>query len=353
MGYWGEAGTPVTWSNPQQVPESQRQSGGWYYNPATNRVDRWWTGDQPQAQSSGGGGGGGGGGGITVQQPASPPRLTTDEIKTAVSGIADVGKQARDFVAQQVADIYKGYQDVVGKFKPIGEVATTIGQELGYPELRQVAQDLSSSLAKIPGVATQTLAGQNINANQLGRIIQARQNQFAPKVQEAVTQFQQAGEQLNQRLQYELQDRQDMLEPIKAKAAAINSSIAAQISTYTTQMQGQLDILAEKIKQEGTLTTAEWDTFRTLAAKELDYKTEMAKLNNATQVETIGGRKYLINSATGTKIADLGPSTAGASTRPSANSLWEQSVGITPSGGGGSTGDMFSEPFNQDFMWTG
>jgi len=57
MGYWGEAGTTVTWKNPTKVPEGQRQSGGWYYNPDSNRVDRWWSGDQPQQQSSGGAGG--------------------------------------------------------------------------------------------------------------------------------------------------------------------------------------------------------------------------------------------------------------------------------------------------------
>lgn len=54
-GYFGEAGTKVTWKNPQFVPESQRQNGGWYYNPNTGRVDRWWNqGSGPQASSGGG-----------------------------------------------------------------------------------------------------------------------------------------------------------------------------------------------------------------------------------------------------------------------------------------------------------
>lgn len=62
MGAFREAGTPVTWKNPQFVPESQRQNGGWYYNPATNRVDRWWTD----------GGGGSSGGGQRQSAPSAP-----------------------------------------------------------------------------------------------------------------------------------------------------------------------------------------------------------------------------------------------------------------------------------------
>lgn len=38
-----ETGTKVTWANPQVVPENKRENGGWYYNPATGSVDRWWS----------------------------------------------------------------------------------------------------------------------------------------------------------------------------------------------------------------------------------------------------------------------------------------------------------------------
>jgi len=47
-----EAGTTVTWANPQFVPESQRENGGWYYNPDTNRVDRWWSDGGSSSQNS-------------------------------------------------------------------------------------------------------------------------------------------------------------------------------------------------------------------------------------------------------------------------------------------------------------
>jgi hypothetical protein len=42
MGYFGETGTKATWTNPTVTPEAQRAEGGWYYNPASGSVDRWW-----------------------------------------------------------------------------------------------------------------------------------------------------------------------------------------------------------------------------------------------------------------------------------------------------------------------
>lgn len=54
MAYWdnrGAAPTKVTWANPQVVPESQRQNGGWYYNPNSGLVERWWTGDPQESRS--------------------------------------------------------------------------------------------------------------------------------------------------------------------------------------------------------------------------------------------------------------------------------------------------------------
>jgi hypothetical protein len=51
-GYWdnkGDAATKVTWDNPEFVPEEKRSTGGWYYNPSSGNVDRWWTGTQQQS----------------------------------------------------------------------------------------------------------------------------------------------------------------------------------------------------------------------------------------------------------------------------------------------------------------
>lgn len=56
MGYYDNAGatpTKVSWANPQIVPDSQKQSGGWYFNPDSGYVERWWAdGDGPGRVSS-------------------------------------------------------------------------------------------------------------------------------------------------------------------------------------------------------------------------------------------------------------------------------------------------------------
>jgi len=48
-GYWdnqGATATKVTWDNPEIVPVEKRSTGGWYYNPDSGYVDRWWSGTQ-------------------------------------------------------------------------------------------------------------------------------------------------------------------------------------------------------------------------------------------------------------------------------------------------------------------
>ena len=48
-GYWDNKGAPATkatWDNPEVVADSKKSSGGWYYNPGSGNVDRWWSGTQ-------------------------------------------------------------------------------------------------------------------------------------------------------------------------------------------------------------------------------------------------------------------------------------------------------------------
>lgn len=47
----GAQGTKVTWKNPTVTPVAKRSNGGWYYNPNSGSVDRWWSGT-PSNQSS-------------------------------------------------------------------------------------------------------------------------------------------------------------------------------------------------------------------------------------------------------------------------------------------------------------
>lgn len=74
MGAFREAGTKVTWKNPQFVPENKRQNGGWYYNPSSGRVDRWWSD-----------GGGGDGGQQQRQQQQAPQPPSAEEIMRRVA----------------------------------------------------------------------------------------------------------------------------------------------------------------------------------------------------------------------------------------------------------------------------
>ena len=294
--------------------------------------------------------GGGGGGGGTRQ-----PSVTKEDIDATMNRIGELGKEGRDWISGQIEDVYGDFTNLVQGFKPIGEVAQNIGEELLLPELTQSAKDLATSLKNIPEVAQQTLAGKNINANQLARIIQNRQQKFAPNVEDAVTNMQFAQEELGRRLQYELADREQLVQPILTKAQMYNASVASYMSSYTQQMKSQLDVLIQKLANEGSLAVAELQALNDLAIAELDYNATMAELNNNTQIETIGGRKKLINMMTGETVADLGPSSVGGGLDSGGlNEIWDSTGSaqiINPSNTSNSGSSYFDQNYTWDFTW--
>lgn len=98
MGYWGEAGTPVTWSNPRFVPESQRQNGGWYYNPSTNRVDRWWDdGSGPR------------------QQQRQQQRQQSQPQRSSGPSAADIIRQQQEDLRRQVDEQFNFLKEFLSK----------------------------------------------------------------------------------------------------------------------------------------------------------------------------------------------------------------------------------------------
>lgn len=89
MGYFGEQGTKVTWANPKVTPESQRQNGGWYYNPATGTVDRWWSEGGPANQES------------QQSTPFSQSQSTTPPAKSAQQIVDDIIKSQEEQINRE------------------------------------------------------------------------------------------------------------------------------------------------------------------------------------------------------------------------------------------------------------
>ena len=137
MGYWDNQGaTPqkVTWKNPTVTQESQRQSGGWYYNPGSGSVERWWAGS-PQSTGGGGGSSNSGGGGssqsqssidyakIIAQQQAEAAdarRISQEQNNMAISGlqsqtpkIGQIFQGKMDYLTSQLDPVKTRYDNLL------------------------------------------------------------------------------------------------------------------------------------------------------------------------------------------------------------------------------------------------
>ncbi len=125
-GTFSETGTKVTWANPVVTPETQRANGGWYYNPASGSVDRWWSGGgTPTATASAVASGGGSG-----YNPKS--------FETALSSIA--GK---------VNEAYQPGTDVLNQGLAKTEANTLQREQLAREELPIIQQRYKTLLDEL------------------------------------------------------------------------------------------------------------------------------------------------------------------------------------------------------------
>lgn len=338
MGYWGERGTKATWANPQQTPEGSRQHGGWYYNPGTGSVDRWYTGSPPSAPSAstGGGGGGGGGGGYTGPSATDLAAAFEKGRQETFAEQERIRKEAEKKEQAAITDWTSRFTEKIESFTPWEEYAMGIEQDIGLPAMEEAAFGLSETLAGIPDVVkAQAQRTGGMSAAQMQRLIQSRQAEMSPQVQEALRLAQRGQAEVSQRLGYEMTEREQALAPYATEAEMINASLARQSTMYTTQMESQLDSLLEKYRVRGDLTSQEMQMANNLAQLEAEYEHEKNLLNMGTEQVTINGRRLLINSQTGETIRDLGPASGeGAYTSPygimSEYQRWLQERGLAP-----------------------
>jgi hypothetical protein len=320
MGYWGEAGDTVTWKNPQFVSEGQRQSGGWYYNPDTGRVDRWWSGSPPATTSSGGGGGG---------STSSSGQNYMDIMNKALEeqrAAEERARQEREAARQKELQYYqqaKGeeqgllsrFTSAIQALEPITAIRERLGQEYNVAGLQQAANFLTSTLENIPQ-AVKNLAGiVGISAPRQEMRMQAMASNITPAQQQATRQLQTAQEGVTTGLQYEVAQQERGLQPFEQEFTVLKERIARESAGFTAENKAQLDILLKELDTRGTLTEQQLQLARDLAQKEEEYELEKMKLENTREVITADGRVKLIDSS-GNLIADLGSSRSGTASSP-------------------------------------
>jgi hypothetical protein len=183
-------------------------------------------------------------------------------------------QQVLDSQKQQESDFIKRYTSAVSGMKSTSQLADEIGGSLNLPTLRSNAQSLTATLDNIPTVQKQATRGFDVNNNQLDRIISAEQSKLAPVAQKAVTQQQNAENDLSTRLGYAVQDQQKTLLPYEKEASLLSDRLARETTMYSTQMQSELDLYMDSLRAGRELTAREQARLEELADREDAYQKE-------------------------------------------------------------------------------
>ena len=300
-----DKGTKATWANPTVTPVSQRQNGGWYYNPDSGSVDRWFT-NPPSAQNNT----------QTTSTPSSTTTSSTPSIVDTVKAQADATAAANAAQEKKINDWQTTYSNAVAGQETLPAMATRIGNTLGLPDLTKNAQNLTASVAAIPENQKNATRGFDVNSTQLANIIAAKSATLAPVAQEAVTQEQNAETNLATQLGYGVADQTKQLQPIITQGTMLSDQIAREMTGFTTDNENALNAILTDIKNEQTVSQADLDRANDLAKAQLQY----------TNAKTTLSPGQTVVDNTGKVIYTAPTSTSGTST----SSYYETPTKTTP-----------------------
>lgn len=201
--------------------------------------------------------------------------------------------------AGQEQDYLTRYRNAIGGQENTQAMANRLGTELGLPELRKTAFGLGQTLEGIPGVQTAATRGFDVNANQLQRIIAAKQAQIAPLYQKAVGQQQFAEGQLGEQLGYAQADRDRELLPFSAEGDFLSARLAREATGFSEDMGNTLSLYLNRLARGEQLSDAETARMNQLADAEDEFERQKQLYTFQTNEDI---RK---SKATGTSGADI------------------------------------------------
>ena len=150
----------------------------------------------------------------------------------------------------------------LGKFRSeFPTILTGIEEQLGLPTLRGEAFGALESFKDIPGVQTQAARGLDIGSNQLERIIAAEQTQRQPGVQDLLSSLQFGEEEFGRRAERELV-------PFETEIGFLKDRFARESTGFNQDAENSLNVLLQKMQNEGALSVAELQQASSLAELE-------------------------------------------------------------------------------------
>ena len=296
MGYWNNQGatpTKVTWANPQAIPDAQKQSGGWYYNPSSGLVERWWAESMGEA--------GAGKAGATnipnsmqsVEAKAEADRQAfqksseeksaaqQSQLKAEEEGLLS-SFQTKSAGQKPLSQAYQEYSNTAGVSALTGQLGT----------LRNEVMKVSGLLDQLEGDITSRTEGKLVSEAQRRRMLAAEEEPLRTQMGRLATGQVAAGQQLDTALnQVGTQlsvlntEQQKELEPIRLRMSAFTDRAAREITAFDKTQESALSLLLDKISAGRTIAQNEWVTASALAAKEKEYVEQRAQLTLKSDLE--------------------------------------------------------------------
>jgi len=185
----------------------------------------------------------------------------------------------------------------------IPEARTAIETELGLPGLRQSALTAGQTARDIQGQfeqiapTQQTVAQQvGISAPRLQQRISSKTAELAPALSAASRGLAGTTEALALGQETYGQRMGETMLPFTTEAGMLSDSLAREMTGFTTQIQSELEVSLQKLRNQGALDVAEMQKLERLAQQEQDYL-------NQRQMVNLGNRQALINPITGQEIS--------------------------------------------------
>lgn len=196
-----------------------------------------------------------------------------------------------DFNTRYGAAVPQAINDTQNKYQ--------IGELLGQTNaLGSRVKDLRSNIS---GAG----AGGYANANQVDAAINTK---YLPAYQSA-TENLQRGSTLAQN------EESMLLQPYQMEASMLNDRLSREASGYSQEQERELSTLIGQMNAGIQLTQAQMQQATQLAQLEqgkYEFEKQLQASKDATQIIEVGGRKLLVNSATGQTVKDLGSSASGS-----------------------------------------
>lgn len=194
---------------------------------------------------------------------------------SAMMGPSAAGREA--FFGKQK----KEEEEFLTRFrKDFPTTLTGIEEQLGLPGLRGRAQTLTGLLEETPERVEVGARGFDVTANQLARMIAAETGEISPEVSKAVTQAQFGEAEFGRQAARELV-------PFETEAQFLTDRLSREATGFGIEQQGRLNMLLQKLQNEGTLKVAEMQQATSLAQLEqskIEYEEGLTSIDLGDRV---------------------------------------------------------------------